>query len=455
MENTNESATPFTLQGEPAGFGTLPMGCLDHAGYTMSNEKDFYSKFILELVPNNAHDDAWYVRNLKPVQPMQPRIDTRLFNAAFRNAINAPDRMNVMYSHDSLARGRVSRLDEVSVPTDNAAFVEARAMRYEGQVRPRLISFLLPGKPEKYLWIDLSWPIRNILLPISQVSYPGEKPNCTYTQINFRRLRGRLAVSGWAEDGNQGFVNWEGDNRRGLVWNGSAASMRIDLELLSLLLTLPRHMRKPDFNVLAALQLHRWDVGVPYNPRLPMNSNGHFVSDTGKFVSNYPLVSGFTARRSTVGVAFDKFLSDINGVQLVFPPPPQNRMVSILNTVLSVGLSFIPVAGPLLAIASPLIIRAIEDPDSVSIRNLLTIEFGIELAGAILGSAQSYQGLKNPTATTLDVDETVKMPPPLYYGESPDDYKLNPNNMDPTEEEKEMAKKDPEKKNDSVEPETS
>lgn len=158
-----------TLMGEPAGLGTLPMGCLDHNGYSMSNTEDFYGKFIVELVPNNANDAKWKVKDLKPVKHMHPRIDTRLFNSDVRWAINAPDRMNVMYSLDPLGKGKVSCLKEVMVPSDDAAFAEARACAYEDQVRPRLIHFPFPSSPERYLWIDLSWPIRNILLPISQV----------------------------------------------------------------------------------------------------------------------------------------------------------------------------------------------------------------------------------------------------------------------------------------------
>ena len=108
--------------------------------------------------------------------------------------------------------------------------------------------------------------------------------------------------------------------------------MRIDLDLLYKQLTLPRHMRRNDFNVLAPLQVHRWDA-VPYDPTLPMNSSGN--SETGTLVSNYPLTGGTHSRESTEGVAFDIFLSRISGVQVEFRPPPPNVMVNVLNTVVS------------------------------------------------------------------------------------------------------------------------
>lgn len=429
MANDDTSASTFTLQGEPAGLGTLPMGCLDHKGYSMSNKDDFYKKFIVELVPNNVNDAKQNKNLLKPVKPIQPRFGARVFTAAFRWTINAPGATNVMYSTDPLGRGKLYRRDNVWVPENGFAFEEARAWAYHGQVRPRLIHFNLPTSPEKYLWIDLSWPIRNILLPISQVPYANEKPNCTYVQINFRQLTGDLAYDGWAENGNQKFRKWVGDNKRGLVFDESAATMRIDLDLLYKQLTLPRHMRRNDFNVLAPLQVHRWDA-VPYDPTLPMNSSGN--SETGTLVSNYPLTGGTHSRESTEGVAFDIFLSRISGVQVEFRPPPPNVMVNVLNTVVSAGLGLVPVIGPLLAIGSDLAFKVLEDPHGFEIKNLLTAEFGSDLAVAIIESALGYQGVKK-SGQAKDERPPGTMPPPLYSDESPDDYKLNPDIQDPTE----------------------
>jgi hypothetical protein len=43
----------------------------------MSDPSDFYRKFILELVTNNAYNDSWFCKDqLRPVQPMHPRIGT-------------------------------------------------------------------------------------------------------------------------------------------------------------------------------------------------------------------------------------------------------------------------------------------------------------------------------------------------------------------------------------------
>jgi hypothetical protein len=211
-----------TLSGEQAGMGTMKMGVLDHPGYQMSNPSHFYGRFILEVVPNNAFHDSWYQSDLRPVQPMQPRIGTRIYNAPARNCINAADRLNVMYSNHPRARGKISHLEEIYVGDDSTAFAEARAKRYEEIVKPRLVSFPLPDKPERYLWIDLSWPIRNILLPVSLMTPPGEKPGATYVQLNLRRLQGRLPTAGFMEDGSQSFSNFVGDEKQGLMWNSSA-----------------------------------------------------------------------------------------------------------------------------------------------------------------------------------------------------------------------------------------
>lgn len=182
---------------------------------------------VMEVVPNNAYDYKWHKSDLKPVQPMQPRIGTRIYPDGWepsRKYINAPDRFNVMYSTHPLGRGTISHVEEVCVTANWDVVAEARAMAYEGKVRPRLISFPLPSEPEKYLWIDLSWPIRSILLPVCQMGYPGEKPNFTYLEINFTRLKGLLPTGSSAEEGSQSFSEWGGDNKKGLVWTNSAGT---------------------------------------------------------------------------------------------------------------------------------------------------------------------------------------------------------------------------------------
>ena len=209
--------------------------------------------------------------------------------------------------------------------------------------------------------------------------------------------------------------------------------MRVDLELLYKLLTLPRHMRKPDYSPLVALQLHYWE-NVPYNPQ---SNNGNLNYSIGKNVRN-----------ANIGVTMDYVASEQHGVELQYPPPPRNFLVDTLNTLLSTALGFIPVVGPLLAFASPLVFQALEDPDSMNVKNLLTAEFGITLAGAIIGSAQGYKDVKAPKpkpgggrinfdpSGPSEGDVTTET---LYADEEYE--KLDPKILEPTPEEIEMAAK--------------
>jgi hypothetical protein len=206
------------------------------------------------------------------------------------------------------------------------------------------------------------------------------------------------------------------------------ASMRVDLELLYKLLTLPRHMRKADYNPLVALQLHYWE-NVQYNPS---SGDGNW---------NYRI--GKTVRNVNIGVTMDHVASEQHGVPLQYPPPPRNFLIDTLNTLVSTALGFIPVVGPLLAFASPLVFRALEDPDSMDVKNLLTAEFGITLAGAIIGSAQGYKDVKAPkpkAGTGRSAPTTPDAPEGLYAEEEVE--KLDDETaMEPTEEEKAMAEK--------------
>jgi hypothetical protein len=53
---TKTGSAGRALSASAAGMGTLMMGVLNHPGYSyMSDPSDFYRKFILDLVPNNAY----------------------------------------------------------------------------------------------------------------------------------------------------------------------------------------------------------------------------------------------------------------------------------------------------------------------------------------------------------------------------------------------------------------
>lgn len=76
-EMTKTSSAGRALSAPAAGMGILMMGVLNQPGYSyMSDPSDLYRKFILELVPNNAYNDWWFCKDLRPVQPMHPRIGT-------------------------------------------------------------------------------------------------------------------------------------------------------------------------------------------------------------------------------------------------------------------------------------------------------------------------------------------------------------------------------------------
>lgn len=49
----------------------------------------------------------------------------------------------------------------------------------KGEVRPKFVAVHLPKKDEaRYVWIDAAWPIRSILLPVSQNPQDGKYPHC-------------------------------------------------------------------------------------------------------------------------------------------------------------------------------------------------------------------------------------------------------------------------------------
>lgn len=227
--------------------------------------------------------------------------------------------------------------------------------------------------------------------------------------------------------------------------------MRIDLDLLYKLLLIPRgELRKPDYNVLTAFQVMRWDQGIQHPPIFKPNMAG--FDDSGSEAvrkwykypdPNVPVAS----RNSKEGLALNEFLSRINGVSLDYSPPSNNATASILTAIISSGLSFIPVIGPLLAFGSVMAINAITDPTGST--DSVNAAFGINLGTAFIQSAIGFRPYVKLSGSGKSVGssepEALEMPVALLCSgdESAADYELNPKVLEQTPEEKELAQKGP------------
>lgn len=367
----------MVLQADPAGLGFLPMGCLDHKGYKMSDPKNFYQHMILEVVSNKFNDSAFFRNDLKSVANMQPRLAPATFNIPGRNAINQHQRMNVLYSKAKNARGRVSRGLELMVKEDTSTFWEAWANEEDGSVRPKFIAVPFPKADEaRYVWIDMSWPVRAILLPVAQNSYDGMHPHCVYVQLNFRLLKGDIALSGFYEDNNQEFSPWDGDIKYGLHWTSSEASMRVDIDMMYETLLLPRERRKDGID-LQCLQLHRWD-NVPLDWKSENTNLKYSVDWQSRCINDD-------------GLPLDQFLSIVNAVKLEYMPRVPSELAQTLDTVLQFGLGLVPVVGPLLAYIGSEIINAIEDPTRYETAKKIEEKFGKDMVKPLLESMMNYK----------------------------------------------------------------
>lgn len=140
--------------------------------------EEFYSYILLEVVTNVSYHSTYFAQDLKLV----PRHD----RAGYEILDNPPlDPAHIRYSCMTAMLGperdKIRRSFRLQ-PDQDYHVLEGKCR----QTHVQLIPVPMPTEDEKYLWLDLTYPLRGIYLPKEYIS--GENPNFSeYLQLQVRR----------------------------------------------------------------------------------------------------------------------------------------------------------------------------------------------------------------------------------------------------------------------------
>jgi hypothetical protein len=174
--------------GPAVGVGRVKIGALNHTGYDMSDPNHFYRHFIVEFVPNYVHH---HVRNASwansdkhklfrnhPVRNKHPRMENGdFFWSPWYGVYQLPKNTNVMYTRARDGIGPVNYRETLLIDRNNGDDFNIVRWNYvvwrsnQRNVRPYYVAFPFPAAPEEFVWIDVNWPIRSIMFPVSLVCF--------------------------------------------------------------------------------------------------------------------------------------------------------------------------------------------------------------------------------------------------------------------------------------------
>jgi hypothetical protein len=157
--------------------------------------------------------------------------------------------------------------------------------------------------------------------------------------------------------------------------------MRLNLDYLYKILSIPRTSREVGHNPLKGIQICNWSA-VP----LKWDRNWQTL-DT--MASQGKLIKG-ERNISAQGRKLEDYLSAEFGVVVEFPEPKPDFLMGVVQSLLSAAASLVPVIGPLLAIGVDIVFDGVRDPEGFA-EELTSLDFGLDLILALVDSAGQYK----------------------------------------------------------------
>lgn len=158
--------------------------------YNPDDPKDFYSYALIQVVYNASVDEFysnWDARHGLPIKDHK-RAGTlsRHWTSAYSTEYIAYKYITTMVGPSAKPVKGTNRLR-----TD----IERSQLERQGQAtRVAYVPVLLPTIEERFMWIDLTFPVRGILLPFVYQKDRRDPDYCQYLQYDFRRLRATVAT---------------------------------------------------------------------------------------------------------------------------------------------------------------------------------------------------------------------------------------------------------------------
>lgn len=315
---------------------------------------------------------------------------------------------------------------------------------------------LIPTLDEQFLWVDLSYPLRCIYIPLCQEAHKRYPDRCTYTRVEIRLSSPTLKIYRYIKldeeeliRGTYNLVNREKDYakqidtlNRGIVGQKMRERDRHTLKSESTNLAHQLQQRNPttklpitkepgvfgaekrreqgifgdDFEVVGSKVLQRndtfgWKFLPQYTARVDIRSLASMLAIPAQlrkeeFQDPYQFIALFDSRSVVAKqptqirwmnkaglIQLDRLISSQYGISVTYQGNGYDKdwIVKCLMGIVAVGLSCIPMIGPLVALGSQLITDAILDPESFTTAQGLVAKIP-NITTAFVATGQNTKG---------------------------------------------------------------
>jgi len=218
------------------------------------------------------------------------------------------------------------------------------------------------NKETQWLWIDATIPIRAIYFPLCYKSDEAFPEYCTYLVIDFR-ARTSLDIINITGT----YANYTLDSQGGLGRHDDI-TWGFKVPDIVAYLSIPRQLRNPEYGLY----------------RAATKGNELFVRASSNYTWWGSQISSFASFYREVDYA--NILCATFGVEVGWRPYQYSSFIlDLIESVVGMGLGFIPGVGPLLSVAFGIGVQLLEDPDSFSSDNIL--EIGASIIETLIDSA--------------------------------------------------------------------
>ncbi|KAA8574164.1 hypothetical protein EYC84_005679 [Monilinia fructicola] len=155
---------------------------LKSPGYDGSKSEDFYQWMLLEVVYNDTEDEAYAVA--PPLKyPNHPRTgEQHFYGDAFSTGYGRYQYMTAMYGPSAEDIKRTFRIQ--------SQISRGQLKRQTGSAAVCYVAVPMPTTKERFIWIDLTYPIRAFYIPSAFTAHPQYKGHAIFSRLVVRGRKG-------------------------------------------------------------------------------------------------------------------------------------------------------------------------------------------------------------------------------------------------------------------------
>ena len=429
----------------PEGIVYFKRDLLKSSQFDLTNTNNFYNTVLLEVNLNESYDEGYKGNN-------DPKLPHEIHKRAGKQVISYDATKYVRWQAMTCMTGSSTR----GIKRQFIWNAQGDARGLYRRTKKHKIGFIpvpYPKPDEKYLWVDLVFPIRAIYIPASFIAHRKYPKYCSYVHLNFRVRDYTLDTYVRRNTKVEEFTTTVGKNVGGLLGNatkklggetgkvvGETEEDFVDGQFLP---GAKKDVEEPDVPEAEQQRLKgepsqtywtgtlglksnetfgwnwreqwtaRFDIDVLKTLLLiPLDSRDDTYYDPSSFITLFEadaikaLDSKSKTSQSAVmddWIIFDyvKIFSKHAGIKVDYAEDstPVSSIEQIIMGVLGAKASLIPHIGPLVSLGVNYVASWLEDPDSfVKTHNLakMGVEVGIETTKAANAARKFYADGKVP-----------------------------------------------------------